>query len=526
MTAARRGWFVAAASALALHSTSAGAQPLTALEQAGKKVYVEGVSPGGRPLKALVGVQGTPFEGSTLPCVNCHGADGLGRPEGAIKPSSVRWSDMTKPYGQRRDDGRVVPPYDERTFADSLTYGKDPGGVRLDIAMPRYIMAHEDIAALVAYLKRIETDYDPGLSADRLRLGTLLPSAGRLGEAGQAMAAVLRAQVASLNDKGGLFGRKVELVIAEYSEDRVRSLANAERLFGEQQVFAVVSPFTSGIEREVGALAERLGVPVVGPFTLRTQLAPDVNRQTFFVLAGLGEQVRVLAEFATRRLQLVDPVVAVLHPDDDEMQPIARIAVEAFHERGWARARAVPYPPGRFAARQTVARLQQDGVRLVLFLGSDAELEQLGAQMRDAIWSPYLLAPGVRVARAASALPSTMGERIFLAYPTQPGDVTPAGAAALAAAQRGSGPGGHLPAQVSAYAAMRVLEEGLKRAGRDLSRARLVAALENLFSYETMVTPAISYGPSRRVGALGGYVVVADPSSRTLRPVGGYIRVD
>jgi ABC-type branched-subunit amino acid transport system substrate-binding protein len=120
-----------------------------------------------------------------------------------------------------------------------------------------------------------------------------------------------------------------------------------------------------------------------------------------------------------------------------------------------------------------------------------------------------------------------MGERGFLAYPTRPADVTPAGATALAAAQRGAGGStGHLPAQVSAYASMRVLEEGLKRAGRDLSRARLVAALENLFSFETMVTPAISYGPSRRVGALGGYVVMADPASRKLRPASDYIRVD
>lgn len=512
---------------LAVVATVSAAAPLTALEKAGRTIYTEGTSPAGKPLRALIGAQAVPVDGASVPCVNCHGADGLGRPEGTVRPAAIRWRDLTRPAGTNRDGRRLHQPYTAQAFADALTEGKDAAGNKLDAAMPRFVMSYDDIAALVAYLKRIETDFDPGVGDDRLRVGTLLPADGRFADLGASMAGVLRQQVAALNAKGGIYGRRLELVTAPYSEDRAASLASAEKLFRDEDVFAIVSPMTSGLEREIGQLAERVRVPVVGPFTLRTHVAEDVNRYTFFVLAGLPEQVRVLAEFATRQLGLVNPIVAVVHPDEPQLQQVADAAVAGFAARGWSRAGTVRYAAGRLQPHELVAGLQQRGVQVVLFLGTDAELQQLGGHIRDAIWTPYLLAPGVRAARAAVSLPNTLGNRVFLVYPTLPSDVTPAGAAALAQGQGDAGvPPRHQPAQASAYASMRLLEEALTRAGRDLSRARLIDALENLFSFETTVTPPLSFGPTRRIGASGGYVVSVDTVARTLKPASGYIRAE
>ncbi len=47
----------------------------------------------------------------------------------------------------------------------------------------------------------------------------------------------------------------------------------------------------------------------------------------------------------------------------------------------------------------------------------------------------------------------------------------------------------------------------LEACGKDLSRERLVTALEGLYEYETGLMPKITYGPNRRIGALGAYVV-------------------
>ena len=500
---------------------------LSPQEEAGKRIYLEGVSPSGTPLQALVGLQGTAVEGTSLPCGNCHGADGTGRPEGAIRPANIVWRELTKSYGHRHDNGREHGPFTEQSFAELLTYGKDPAGNKLDPTMPRYIMSHKDMADLVAYLKRIEADLDPGIGQDRLRIGTLLPSKGRLAELGQAMSGILRSRAEAINAGGGLFGRKIELVAAEFSEDRDAALANLGKLLREQDVFAVVSPFTVGVETEISAAAEKERVPMVGPFTLFPDSTLAINRYTFYLLSGLRDQGRALARFAAASLKLSNPEVGLVYPEADGYADVAKAVEETLQERGWNRVRRAGYPPQRLPVERVVAELQQKGVQVIFFFGSEADLAAFGKQVRDAIWSPYLLAPGPKVARAALDLPTTFGDRVYLAYPTLPEDVTAQGSASLSGLQQKSKLSNrHQPAQISAYASMLVLEEGVKRAGRDLSRAKFLGSLENLYGFETGVTPGIYFGPNRRIGALGAHIVSVDLGARRFQPTGQFIRLD
>ena len=84
----------------------------------------------------------------------------------------------------------------------------------------------------------------------------------------------------------------------------------------------------------------------------------------------------------------------------------------------------------------------------------------------------------------------------------------------------------HSAAQISAYTAAMILVEGLKRAGRDLSRDRLVQELEGLTEFQSGLMPAISYNHTRRIGALGGYVVALDLGSRKLETTSRWIALD
>ena len=69
-----------------------------------------------------------------------------------------------------------------------------------------------------------------------------------------------------------------------------------------------------------------------------------------------------------------------------------------------------------------------------------------------------------------------------------------------------------------ALAAAKVLLEGLRRAGRDVTRQKLVSSLEELYDFSTGLTPNITFGPNRRIGAGGTYVIEYDVgSSREVR---------
>jgi len=63
-------------------------------------------------------------------------------------------------------------------------------------------------------------------------------------------------------------------------------------------------------------------------------------------------------------------------------------------------------------------------------------------------------------------------------------------------------------------AAARILVHALELCGKDASRESLVTALEGLYEYETGLMPKITFGPNRRIGALGAYIVTIDTEKK------------
>ena len=90
--------------------------PLPGAIDRGHQIYTTGRSPGAgrsRPGSATA----PPYRPRALTCVQCHGDDGRGRPEGDVTPPNIAWSGLTRPYGVTRPDGRNHPPYSPALFA-------------------------------------------------------------------------------------------------------------------------------------------------------------------------------------------------------------------------------------------------------------------------------------------------------------------------------------------------------------------------------------------------------------------------
>ncbi|HYG78911.1 MAG TPA: ABC transporter substrate-binding protein, partial [Pyrinomonadaceae bacterium] len=296
---------------------TAAATGLTPQEKRGKQIYVRGTTPEGREILAYLGDDPIEVPGSTLPCANCHGLDGRGKPEGGVVPTNLSWETLTKPYEVTQASGRRRPPYTERALELAITRGLDPAGNKLHLAMPRYQMAREDMADLVAYLKRVGTDRDPGLTERSITVGTIVPVRGELAGVGQAIRAALTAFFDEVNSRGGIYNRKVELKVIETADTPAATAANLRRTLQDGQVFALAGAFTAGADREIAALADELGVPVIGPLTLSPQTGRPLNRQVFYLLSGLEEQARALVSYASRNSQGDKAGVLVVYPETE-----------------------------------------------------------------------------------------------------------------------------------------------------------------------------------------------------------------
>ena len=154
------------------------------------------------------------------------------------------------------------------------------------------------------------------------------------------------------------------------------------------------------------------------------------------------------------------------------------------------------------------SQLRLADVNIIFYDGGPARLAALAKEAARSGWRPAILTTGLAVTRESFARLREAGARVFVAYPLLGSDQSPEALQQLHSLQAAYDiPAQHLPMQVAALASARVLIEGLQRGGRDLTRAKFVAALAALQNFETGLMPPISFGPNRRTGVRGAHVV-------------------
>ena len=497
---------------------------LTPQEARGKAIYLRGESPSGREITATLADLSVPA--STVTCAGCHGPRGEGKTEGGVTAGGLTWSHLTKSSGHTHPTGRKHGPFDEASFVRSVTGGVDPSGNTMLVAMPRYRMSPEDLSDVIAYLKRIETESEPGLTETEIRVGTILSQKGPLSETGAAMRDVLAAYFDEVNARGGIYNRRVVLRVAEAGADAAATPASARRVAEQEQLFALVGGISAGADKELAALARELEMPFVGPSTLLPDNAAPVNRQVFYLMPGLGEQARALVNFAASNPSLKPARVVILHPEGVLAETTAAAIEDQARQRGLKPILREPYPRAAFDARQLVRKLKGENADALFFLGAGGEEAALIREASAAGWTPNVFLLGALTGRdLIEAVPLSFKDKVFVAFPTVPADVSAAGLAEFRSLhEKHKFAARHTASQLAAFAAAKVFVEGLRRAGRDLSREKLITALEGLYEYETGVTPHITFGPNRRVGAAGASVLKVDPEKKEFANAGGWVK--
>lgn len=493
-----------------------------ALEDAeirGKQIYIEGTSPRGGAINAIVGEEASLLPAAAIPCTNCHGYDGLGRPEGGVVPTDVRWSQLIKTYGHVHENGRRHPAFDDNSVARSITAGIDPAANQLDRSMPIYQMSEEDLDDLVAYMKILEYDLDPGVEQDRVRVASLLPLQGSSGTLGQAMEQVLRAHFADVNEQGGVFGRQIELVSVALGETSAESLENLQQAFDSRGIFALVGGYTIGLDDELLDMLRYENVPLVGPFTLNPG-DELLDSAAFYLYSGFDEQVRVLADRAFEDVGEPERTL-VASPGSGPQAGLVSAVEDQFRHLGGEAPRTVTYVPGGGDAEALAERVRSNDTGAVIFLGGQDDLDALLNALAERELAPRVYVLSSFLSRPLLDAPAAFDQRLYVAYPTHTSDITPQGRADYQdLAKRHDLPTGHIQAQIAAYAAAQVFVEGLRRAGRDLARTRIVEGIEELYTFQTGLTPPLTYGPNRRIGARGAHVLVVDLENGRYAPVG------
>jgi ABC-type branched-subunit amino acid transport system substrate-binding protein len=327
------------------------------------------------------------------------------------------------------------------------------------------------------------------------------------------MRQVLAAAFDDLNMRGGVYNRKITLRVVETPT-------------GQEPLFAFVGGISAGSEVELAALARRQEIPFIGPSTLMPETGTPPNRHVFYLLGGVAEQARALANFAASKTELKRSRAAIVYGDGALAGAAAGAAEEQLKKAGWGAVTKQTFKQLGADGAEAARRLRQEGAEAVFIFGVGGTEGALVKEAGALGWTPHLFFLGVMDGSSlVGTAPAIFKDRIFLAFPTVPSDVTPAGLSEFRTLQeKYKIESRHTAAQLSAFAAAKIFIEGLQRAGRDLSRERLLSALEGLYDFETGLTPHLTFGPNRRVGAAGAYVMTIDPEKRQFAPASGWVK--
>jgi ABC-type branched-subunit amino acid transport system substrate-binding protein len=350
---------------------------------------------------------------------------------------------------------------------------------------------------------------EPGITEDRIRIGAVVPASGltTLGDV-----AVLRAYFDELNQHGGIYNRNLELVTFQTPGSAADVPSRLKQFIGQENVFALLAPLAPGSDGGTTTMLEALGLPAIVSFAGNFDATASENSQVFYVLSGLFQQTDALVNSASDHRQAHDPPPAIVFPEG--MHSLADYTVKRC--RAMSLGDAVLFKYVQFDARSVASSLRRQNLRTVFFLGNGRELQELLNNARDLT----VFQPGPLAGQALFDSDAEFADRVFLSFPTLPGDVAPEALEEFhLLLRRHSLSSAQAVPSLPALASAKVLVEALRQSGRRLTRATLVDALIHLNDFHTGLTPPVSYRPNRRIGALQAYVVEWDGKRKLFVPV-------
>jgi len=153
-----------------------------------------------------------------------------------------------------------------------------------------------------------------GVSSDRILFGQAAALNGPSSALGRGMRDGILAAFAEINAKGGIHGRKLELISRDDGYDPDRSVDQTIKLIQDDRVFALIGAVGTPTTTATVPIAKAKNVPVIGPFTgagfLRKPDLPNVVN----IRASYGAEAEEWIKHLTEDLHLKN--IAIFYQDD------------------------------------------------------------------------------------------------------------------------------------------------------------------------------------------------------------------
>lgn len=348
-----------------------------------------------------------------------------------------------------------------------------------------------------------------------IRLGQSLPLSGPLAELGSEYRDGALAYFKWINSKGGVHGRRIELVTLDDAYVVDKTLENAKKLLDQENAFAFFGMFGSANYAALLPLINERNVSSVAPYTGSDALRAQNSPSTFWLRASYGDETEKIVDQLTT---LGINRIAVFYQDDafgkaglagveaalkkrklnvaatgiyDKTKNDVSEAVKAI---GVADPQAVVMISTYKPTAAFVKQMRQSGrlpqffaLSVVGYKALQAELGNEAAGIAICQVVPYPWSGSTPLVREFELVPKDLQPKAGITYTTFEG-----------------------------FIAAKVMVEALRRAGPQPTRDKLQAAFEGMRAYDAGGF-MVGYSATEKLGSRFAEVTIVGNSGRLMR---------
>jgi branched-chain amino acid transport system substrate-binding protein len=334
------------------------------------------------------------------------------------------------------------------------------------------------------------------LAADKIVVGQSAPLTGSNAEIGKDIRDGALAYFKKVNEAGGINGKPIELVSIDDKNDRKVAGANANKLVNEQNVVALFGFASATLSLDAMPIVKERHVPFFAPFTGADAIHKQ-NQYVFVMRASYQDELTKILEhwqgFGADR-------VTVMHYDD-EIGNQNYATVERIMKAAGKKPVGVKFERnGQVTDAQIEAIVKSDPQVIVstTLYGTTAKvLKTLKAQNHPYNMTALSFTGPSQLAKAAGS--DGLGVSVAGVVPPPGKHVLPVIKECGEALQKAGVPELNYTNLESCIAA-KVLVEGMRRSGREVTREGLYKALNGLGQYDAGGY-TVAFGPDARHGS-------------------------
>ncbi len=341
----------------------------------------------------------------------------------------------------------------------------------------------------------------PGVSADEIRLGSSLALSGHASFLGTQTLHGALCYLRSINGAGGVHGRSIRVIAYDDGYDPPRCLENTQKLIVEDKVFALFCYVGTPTSVKIMPLVQEARIPLVGLFTGAQILRNPFQRYIVNIRASYYQETGAAVKELVEALGLKK--FAVFYQYDDygfDGLTGTQIALKRY---GLTPVATGSYRRGSIEVEQALEQILPSGAEVVIMIGTYDPCAQFIRVARTRGFHPIFHCVSFVGGDELAKKLGREGEGVIVTQVVPP----PAETLLLDAAEEYTQLlARYYPEDKPNYVGFegylngRVMVEGLRRAGPDLTRENFINAIETIENYSLGIANPLSFNAQDHQG--------------------------